>query len=163
MEELKEVRVKIGDYKIVNMNEKGVTIGLGSCVGIVLLERKKKIAALIHVLLPDSSKFSSITNPIRFADLAIPAAIDKLANLGCLKENLIAKIAGGASMFNFNDSNIVSNIGASNVKAVKTMLGKYKIPIIAEDTGGNKGRSMYVTPKDNKVYIRIVGSQMREL
>jgi chemotaxis protein CheD len=76
---------------------------------------------------------------------------------GCRKRNLIAKIAGGASMFNFSDKSIISDIGKRNAESVKIALEKASIPILAEDTGGNKGRTMIVDSNDGLVTLKIVG------
>lgn len=159
----KEKRVGIADYKIAKNNEKLVTIGLGSCVGIALLERDRKIAALIHILLPDSTKFQDITNPYKFADLAIPSVIKELVFIGCRKDRIVAKIAGGASMFNFSSKTLSKNIGELNVLAVKKALLKEGIRILGEDVGGNKGRSLYVYPSENSVMVKVVGCDLKTL
>lgn len=163
MVELKDKKVGIGDCKIAIKDERLVTIGLGSCVGISLIDKNKGIGALIHILLPDSTRFKEVTNPYKYADLAIPMAINELIKLGCRKNALKAKIAGGASMFDFGEKSISMNIGESNVVAVKKALTLQNIYIEAEEVGGKRGRSMYVFPKDNKVEIKIVGGIIKEI
>lgn len=163
MGEGKEIRVGIGDYKIAQSPNKLITIGLGSCIGIALIDNKKGIAALIHILLPDSTKFKEITNSIKYADIAIPIVIDELIKLGCVKKDIFAKIAGGAAMFKFTSTSVGGDIGNQNAKKVKEVLGELGIRIKGEDTGGNKGRSMFVDPKDGKVSIRIVGDEIKDL
>ena len=108
-------------------------------------------------MLPDSKQFSTVTEPFKFADLSIPILIQKMEEAGCLRRNLVAKIAGGASMFNFSDKKMISNIGARNVEMVKKVLDEEKIVIVSESVGGNKGRTMTVDPEDGLVYIKIVG------
>src|SRR5690554_7628240 len=96
-----QLKVGISDYKIAQAPNELVTIGLGSCVGIALYAPKSKVGALSHIMLPDSATFSDTSNWAKFADLALPAIVKELKD----KTNetaLLAKIAGGASMFSFS-------------------------------------------------------------
>lgn len=152
-----EVKVGIADLNLVVYPEKIMTIGLGSCIGIALYDKTLKVAGLAHIMLPDSTQFKNVTQPLKFADLAIPILIEKMLEKGCKKRNLVAKIAGGASMFNFSDKSMVSDIGSRNAEAVKKVLSKEGIPILAENTGGNKGRTMILDSENGTVLLKIVG------
>jgi len=152
-----EIKVGIADLNLVLDPGTIMTIGLGSCIGIALYDRTLKVAGLAHIMLPDSTQFKSNTNPMKFADLAIPILIEKMEEQGCKKRNLIAKIAGGASMFNFSDKSIISDIGKRNSEAVKKTLKHIAIPIMAEETGGNKGRTMILQANDGSVMLKVVG------
>jgi chemotaxis protein CheD len=158
-----EVKVGIADLNLVLDPGAIMTIGLGSCIGIALYDKTLKVAGLAHIMLPDSTQFKSNTNPMKFADLAIPMLIEKMEEQGCKKRNLIAKIAGGASMFNFSDKSIISDIGKRNSEAVKKTLKDISIPIVAEETGGNKGRTMILQAKDGIVILKVVGHGIIEL
>lgn len=158
-----EVKVGIADLNLVLDPGTIMTIGLGSCIGIALYDRNKKVAGLSHIMLPDSTQFKSASNPMKFADSAIPILVDKMKDQGCRKQNIVAKIAGGASMFNFSDKSIISDIGKRNSDAVKKALKEIGIPIIAEDTGGDKGRTMILEASTGKVTLKIVGKGIIEL
>ena len=158
-----EIKVGIADLNLVLDPGAIMTIGLGSCIGIALYDKTLKVAGLAHIMLPDSTQFKSNTNPMKFADLAIPLLIEKMEEQGCKKRNLIAKIAGGASMFNFSDKSIISDIGKRNAEAVKKTLKDKLIPIVAEETGGNKGRTMILQANDGKVILKVVGLEIIEL
>ena len=158
-----DIKVGIADLNLVLDPGAIMTIGLGSCIGIALYDRTLKVAGLAHIMLPDSTQFKNNTNPMKFADLAIPMLIEKMEEQGCKKRNLIAKIAGGASMFNFSDKSIISDIGKRNGEAVKKTLKDKSIPIVAEETGGNKGRTMIFQANDGKVILKVVGHGIIEL
>lgn len=158
-----EVKVGIADLNLVLDPGTIMTIGLGSCIGIALYDKILKVAGLSHIMLPDSTQFKSVTNPMKFADSAIPILIEKMQKQGCRKQNIVAKIAGGASMFNFSDKSIISDIGKRNSEAVKKTLKDMGIPIIAEDTGGDKGRTMILEASTGKVTLKIVGKGTVEL
>ena len=51
LQEKREVRVGIADAAIVSAPDTLITMGLGSCVGIALYDREKKIAGLVHIML----------------------------------------------------------------------------------------------------------------
>ncbi|MDR7869627.1 MAG: chemotaxis protein CheD [Tissierellaceae bacterium] len=152
---LKEIRVGISDYKVSHSPNRLITLGLGSCVGIAIYNKKTKIGGLSHIMLPDSTFFSKEMKPEKFADLAIPAMINEISK-DTIGKDLVAKIAGGANMFNFSDNGLNSNIGGKNVLAVEKILKELGIPILARDTGGNKGRTMIVDLETFVVSIKTV-------
>ncbi len=158
-----EIRVGFADAKIISAPDSIMTIGLGSCVGIALYDTVKKITALIHIMLPDSHAFKKVTNPYKFADLAIPLILEEMIKRGCAKRNLVAKIAGGASMFKFSEKSINSDIGNRNIEAVKKAITREGITVASEDVGGSKGRSMFVESETGRVLIRIVGEGTKEI
>ena len=158
-----EVRVGIADAAIVEAPTNIITIGLGSCVGILIYDREKKSTALIHIMLPDSTCFKGVTNPYKFANLAIPKIVNTMIANGSKRENLVSKICGGAAMFKFPQSSANSEIGMRNGEAVKVALKKEKISVIAEDLGGDKGRSMFVDSNTGIVKIRVVGNGIKEI
>ncbi len=163
MNDKKEVRVGIADSAIVSSPDKLITMGLGSCIGIALYDKEKRIAGLVHIMLPDSRQFKEIVNPLKYADLGVDVLLKEMIAYGCSKENITAKIAGGASMFNFPDKKIISDIGKRNSEAVINAINKLSIPIIGEDIGGNKGRTMIFESEDGAVTIRSIGSNLRNL
>lgn len=163
MDQLGDVKVGIADLNVVLAPNVIMTIGLGSCVGIALYDRVKKIAGLSHIMLPDSTQFKNVKNEMKFADSAIPLLIKKMELKGCRRENITAKIAGGASMFNFSDKSIISDIGKRNGEAVKRALEKENIRIIGEELGGNKGRTMILDSNSGKVTLKVVGQGIIEL
>ncbi|AQR97038.1 chemotaxis protein CheD [Clostridium saccharoperbutylacetonicum] len=158
-----EIKVGIADLNLVLDPGTIMTIGLGSCIGIALYDKTLKVAGLAHIMLPDSTQFKNNTNPMKFADTAIPILIEKMEKEGCKKRNLIAKIAGGASMFNFTDKSIISDIGKRNSEAVKKALKDEAVPVISEEIGGNKGRTMILHASDGKVVLKVVGQGVMEI
>ncbi|WP_139904145.1 chemotaxis protein CheD [Clostridium thermarum] len=161
--EIKEIRVGIADLNVAASPDKLITVGLGSCVGIALYDQQLRIGGLAHIMLPDSTQFNNVTNPFKFADLAVPLLLERLQKMGANPRNLKAKIAGGASMFSFSDKSMIMDIGARNCSAVKTALQKLNIPLLAEDVGGNRGRTMILNTHSGLVQIRTVGLPAAEI
>jgi len=161
--EIKEFRVGIAELSVTTSPNKLITIGLGSCIGIALYDKYSCIGGLAHIMLPDSTAFSNIKNTIKFADLAIPILLKEMEKQGASIKNIKAKIAGGASMFNFQDKSMIMDIGNRNGFAVKSTLQEKSIPIIAEDIGGNKGRTMIFDTYNGVVQIKTVGLGIKEI
>ncbi len=153
-----EIKVGISDYKVAKSPYKLITLGLGSCVGIAIYDKINKVGGLSHIMLPDSTLFRREVKVEKFADLAIPQMVEEITK-GSRNKNLIAKIAGGASMFSFTDETN-GNIGYRNVVAVEEKLKELGIPILGKHTGGNIGRTMIVDLQDFTVNIRMVNREI---
>jgi len=158
-----EIRVGISDMNTAFSPDKIYTVGLGSCIGIVLYDKELKLGGMAHIMLPDSMLFSDVSNPLKFADLAIPMLLEDMRKLGSKKQNIIAKIAGGASMFNFPDKKLNMDIGRRNSDSVKQILDSMLIPLIREDIGGNKARTMILNTENGIVDIKTVGIGVTEI
>lgn len=157
------VRVKMADLNTAKSPEILLTSGLGSCIGVTLYDSRKRIGGMAHVMLPDSTAMRSQTNLAKYADTAMSILLEKLLALGVDKRRLEAKMAGGAQMFNFGSDNDLMRIGARNREAVMKMLDQFKIPLIAEDTGGSHGRTMEFHSENGLVLIKSVKMGNREL
>ena len=130
---------------------------LGSCVGICIYDKVVKMGGLAHVLLPEDSTKSN--NREKFAETAVPYMVDLLIKGGCKVPNMTAKIAGGASMFNFAASFALGNIGDKNVEMTLKMLQKFNIPVLEKDVGGNVGRVIDFNISDGSLKIKAGGKE----
>ena len=158
------VKVGIADMNIAKAPDKIRTSGLGSCVGVVLYDERSTTVGMVHVMLPDSSLGrTDKINHAKFADTGITAMVEQLKIEGIQPYKLRAKIAGGAQMFQFTSSRDTMRIGPRNVEAVKEYLKKYSIPIVAEDTGGNSGRTIEFDPTTKLLNIRTVNQGVRDI
>lgn len=140
-----------------------VAYGLGSCVGVALYDPVTMVGGMAHVVLPDSNLASNKNNAVRFADVGIPALVERAVSRGAIRSRLTAKIAGGATMLRVPGSDSMLQIGQRNVQAVKTALERSGIPIFGDDTGGRVGRTMQLFLSDGKVTVRAFGMGSREL
>lgn len=151
------VKVGIADMNIVKPPGLIRTSGLGSCVGVVVYDSVNQIAGMGHVMLPCSSlaKADSL-NIAKYADTAISALVELVVHAGARRHFLKAKIAGGAQMFQFTSGSEMMRIGPRNVEAVKEQLNLLSIKLVAEETGGNSGRTIEFNPDNGELMIRTV-------
>ncbi len=158
------IKIGMADLGVAKPPNRLRTTGLGSCVGVVLYDEIKKIAGMAHVMLPDSALGrSSEINIGKYADTAIPKLIKDMESEGALCRNMKAKLAGGAQMFSFLSGNDTMRIGPRNVEACKEMLAQAKIRIVAEETGGNCGRTIEMDAATGILQIRTVNQGIKEV
>lgn len=133
--------------------EELVARGLGSCIGLALIDRSAGVAGMAHVVLPESN--GSNNEPGKFADLAVPALVSQMQKAGAVTRRLEAVMAGGARMFELGEM----DIGARNAAAVKAGLSRAGLRVRAADTGGNRGRTMRLTVGDFEVTVKEAGGR----
>lgn len=154
-----EIKVGMADLNVCVSPDRICTLGLGSCVGIALRDPVTKIGGLAHIMLPDSTTIRNNSNIPKFADTGIEELVKQVTRRGANRSRLVAKIAGGAQMFGFNSNSEMVRVGERNVQATKKKLAELKIPILAEDTGKNFGRTVIFYPETGDFVIRAVGKQ----
>jgi chemotaxis protein CheD len=130
---------------------------LGSCIGICIYDRMKKVGGLAHILLPKDTARGA--TPEKFADTAIPLLVQRLLKEGAKKEYLSAKIAGGAAMFKFQSSVTLGQIGDRNIEETKKVLEQLGIPILEEDVGGSTGRVIDFFLADGHLKVKAGGKE----
>jgi chemotaxis protein CheD len=149
-----EIRVKVAEYAVGRDEQTLITIGLGSCVAILLYDHVARIGGLAHTLLPDESMARDRSNPAKFPSSAVTLLLAEMIRLGAEPARVRAKLVGGASMF----ANLMPaggiNIGERNVAASRQVLARNGVPIVAEDVGSDHGRSVHFHLDDGRVEVR---------
>lgn len=151
------IKVGMADLKTATNPEVLTTLGLGSCIGICIYDPITKISGMAHIMLPSSKAIRNNSNTAKFADTAIIKLVDDMVAIGARRNRLTAKIAGGSQMFSFSSKNDMMKIGERNAIAVKEVLSHLRIPLKAEDTGGNYGRSIEFDANNGALQIKTIG------
>ena len=157
------IKVGMADLKTGRAPDILTTLGLGSCIGIALWDPTTKIGGLAHVMLPDSTRIRNNSNIAKFADTGITELVRQMEEMGVPRKRLVAKIAGGARMFEVSGSTSVGNIGEKNAIASKQKLKELGIPILAEDTGLNYGRTVELNCANGDYVIKAVGKPVKTI
>ncbi len=158
------IKVGMADLKVCTAPDSLTTLGLGSCVGIALYDKATKVTGLAHIMLPSSKEISNNSNIAKFADTGIEETVRIMEEKGADRKRMVAKIAGGAQMFAFSiKNNDMLNVGDRNVYAVKEKLKELNIPIIAEDTGLNFGRTVIIDSETGVYTIKAVGKEIKKI
>ena len=149
-----EIRVKVADFAVADASGLLVTVGLGSCVAIVLHDAQAQVGGLAHVLLPSTGMSQDRTNRAKFPSTAVPLLCDRMQALGARTGRIRARIVGGASMFTSLLSATGLQIGERNVVATRAALERAGIPIVAQEVGGDYGRSVYFHVRDGRLIVK---------
>lgn len=156
-------KVGMADLRVVKHPGALTTLGLGSCIGICLYDPGTKIIGMAHIMLPSSKTIKNNSNVAKFADTAIVKLIDDMVKVGVSKRRLVGKIAGGSQMFKFTSGNDMMRIGDRNAEAVREILKSMSIPILADDTGGNFGRTIEFYSETGTLKIKTIGHGEKEV
>jgi len=133
------------------------TLGLGSCIAIARYDRQAHIAGLAHILLPNESLARDRENRAKFAQTAVPLLLEKMRAIGARDANVVAKLAGGASMFTSLLSTGSPPIGERNLIATRIALASHGIRVMGEDVGGGHGRSVFLHGCDGRFEVKSIG------
>lgn len=148
------VTIGIAEMGVVKGQDQLITYALGSCIGVCIYDKTTKIAGMVHIMLPNAPTDGTGKSVCRYADSGVPALIKKMMSMGAAKGSMVAKIAGGAKMFNIPGDSAVGNIGDRNTVAVKQALAAQRIPIIGQDVGLDYARTMSFDASDGTVTIK---------
>ena len=157
----REIVVNVADFAVARGGGVIATCGLGSCVAIMLFDDAAEVAALAHVLLPEADPKRALTNPAKYASTAVPLLVEEARRLGA-RTGMRAKLVGGARMFGALLTSGV-NMGERNVEAARRALAAARVPVVAEDVGGEFGRSVYIDVVTGQVRVRSLEGQARVL
>ena len=155
------IKVGMADLNICVSPDSITTLGLGSCVGIAIRDPATKIGGLAHVMLPDSTQIRNNSNIPKFADTGIAELVKRMVAKGASQSRMVAKIAGGAQMFAFQNKSEMVRIGERNVEAAKKKLAQLRIPLLASDTGDSYGRTVIFYPETGDFVIKAVGKPQK--
>lgn len=136
--------------------------GLGSCVAIVLYDASTKTAGLAHILLPNENYSRDRSRASKFADAAVPHLVAEMRRAGA-RGTLTAKLVGGASMFESLLTTTGVKMGSRNIASARDALRRAGISIVAEDVGGDFGRTIAVSVADGTVSVRSMEKGTHEI
>lgn len=140
-----------------------ITLGLGSCVAIVLHDADSGTGGLAHILLPSPSLARDRSNLAKFPETAVPALLERMLALGAARGRIRARLVGGAAMFANLSSSGVAQMGERNILASREALKKDGVPLLGEDTGSDYGRSVYLHLPSGRLEIKSVQRGNRDL
>lgn len=134
------------------------TYALGSCIGVMLYDATIPAGGMIHYMLPLSSANpeKAKVRPAMFADTGVPLLFHAMYSLGCKKENLVVKVAGGGQLY---EDNGVFEIGKRNYTVLRRMLWKTNVLVAAEDVGGAKSRTVSLEVATGRCIIKSGGRE----
>jgi chemotaxis protein CheD len=145
--------VRVADYAVARGDAVLSTMGLGSCVAIILYDARAQVGGLAHILLPTPAMSRDQSNRAKFPATAVPLLLQEMRKAGAAGR-LTAKLVGGAGMFGSLMPVGGITMGQRNLDATRRALVTAGISILAQDVGGDYGRSVFLHVTDGHVVVK---------
>lgn len=158
-----QVVVGMSEIQVLKGSGTFCCLGLGSCIGLAVLDPVSHVAGMVHIMLPESFPGKPIPQKGKFADTGVPSLLEEVMAAGARKERLVVALAGGAQVFSFGSGTTKLDIGARNSVAVNQLLAIHKLKVIAADTGGNLGRTVTFVVETGEIRVKTVTQGERKL
>ena len=140
-----------------------VCLGIGSCIALCAYDTIAKVAGMAHLVLPSSLEGRNSASTAKFVDRGIPLLLGQMEGLGAMRTRIVAKMAGGANMLTAAGISNSLNIGERNIQAARTVLADLGLPLRADDTGGNRGRTVRLCVHSGRITVSTAGGSAYEL
>ena len=156
-----------GEFAVVSDSENvAFKTLLGSCVAIMFYDKKMKVKGMNHFLLPATDNSNE---DMKYGLYSVEAMLNEMYKLGCKKENMAAKISGGADIMNLGSA--TKSIGHRNVEFAHTFCQSEGFRVLSDHTRGNEGRVIlmanrfetFIKSVDNKATSTEVAAQEKRL
>lgn len=159
----REVLVRVADLRCGLADDTLITIGLGSCVAILLYDAEARVGGMAHILLPSPALSRRDKNPAKFPQTAVPRLLELMAADGAKPQRITARLVGGASMFSALAPPGTIQMGERNLVAARQVLDSHRVPLVAEAVGGDFGRTVRFRVCDGQVQITTVSHGVQHL
>lgn len=158
-----EVIVRVADLRTGSGQDILMTVGLGSCVAIILYDAVARVGGMAHVLLPSPGLSRQDDNPAKFPQTAVPRLIELMGQLGGSARRMTGRLVGGASMFAGLAAPGTIHMGERNVVASRQALYQHSIALAGEASGGDYGRTVRLWVSDGRVEVSSVAHGVQNL
>jgi chemotaxis protein CheD len=159
----RELLVRVADLRAGVGDDVLVTVGLGSCVAILLYDAEARVGGLAHVLLPSPALAARDANPAKFPQFAVPNLLQLMTAQGARKDRVTGRLAGGASMFAALAPPGTVQMGERNLVAARHALSSHGVPLVGEAVGGDYGRTVRFRVRDGRVEVSTVAHGVQHL
>ena len=160
---MSEIVVRVADLNVGDTDDVLVTVGLGSCVAIMLHDAVAGVGGLAHILLPSPALSRDTDNAAKFPQTAVPRLLELMAARGANARRIAARIAGGASMFAALAPAGAIQMGERNIVATRLALNLNGLPLVGEAVGGDFGRTVRFFVRNGRVQVSSVAHGTQEL
>ena len=144
--------IHVGEFYI-GIKPTEVSTILGSCVSVCLYDKVEMIGGMNHYLVPLWNG-NGLQSP-KYGNVSIHRLVEGMVNIGCNLNNIEAKIFGGGNVID-SISGPDMMVGRKNIIIAQEILHEYKIPIVAKDVGGTKGRRILLNTETGKIFLKYI-------
>lgn len=149
-----------------NPNDVLAAFGLGSCLGICMIDPVTKVTGLLHAVLPETLNGSENENPAnssKYVDRGIENLLAAMVKEGANRSRIVVRVIGGANMLTAPGHTNTFDIGTRNIEKARVTFQRLNLKIAAEEVGGHTGRTVRVYVADSRVTVRVIGEKEHEI
>lgn len=158
------ISVSLGEIVVTKDTEVSLACyGLGSCICVCSYDPDSRVAGMAHIVLPESHRHEHDKNATKYADIAVPALIEEMLDLGADRSRIVIKLAGGSQMIQSIEYTDALDVGSRNLAMTEKALKAEGFCVSGSDTGGNRGRSVWMFVESGKVMVRKIGEVPEEI
>ncbi len=143
-----EIFLKPGEVCISQTPTEVSTI-LGSCVAVTIFNKRLKVGAICHALLP---KNPDNFDTFRYVDSTVSYMLRRVEAMGIAKAEMEVKIFGGADVLGRNASG--PSVGRKNVEIALAIMKQESLTPAITDTGGSLGRKIRFYTHTGEVLLK---------
>lgn len=131
---------------------------LGSCIAVILRDRRTGISGINHFLLPERGSAGAETSlgPASFGDQSTRELLRKMKEQGSRREDLEAWLVGGANQIPNQE------VGLLNLRSAERVLEMYGIAIRDRHVGGTFGRRLEFLVESGRLTVWTLEGPARE-
>lgn len=156
-------KVGIGQLKVLKGSGILSAYGLGSCIGLFLYDRLARVGGLAHIMLSGAAPEGQSVFRYKYGDNAIDAMVGEMEKQGADRKRIGCVVIGGAHMFHDSVGDYRDCIGQKNIAGVMQTLKSRSLPVMAEDVGGDYGRTVEANVEDGTVRITSFRQEPKEI
>lgn len=141
------IKLLPADWKV-SSDEVALATVLGSCVAACIYDPMVKLGGMNHFMLPDAAPGDGSA---RYGAHAMELLINGLLKHGAVRARLQAKVFGGGNVL---PGMTLDPIGTRNANFVLAYMDNERIPILAEDLGGNQPRKVVFFVRTGRTLVK---------
>ena len=142
------VHVGVAEADVASTGAVLVTNGVGSCIAVGLHDDAAAIGGLAHPMLP--ARRDERGPVAKYVAPCVEHLLAALVEAGASRANVVAKLAGGASIL----ATTGEDVGARNVATATARLEALGVPVVGSDTGGDYGRIVALDTDGGAVTVK---------
>lgn len=143
------VKILPGEYYVTRSDE-AITTVLGSCISACIRDPVSRVGGMNHFMLPEESPgHGDSWLSTRYGVNAMESLINDLLKLGAVRKRLEIKLFGGGRILSS-----LTDVGARNIEFVRRFVETERLPVEAEDLGGEQARRVLMFPATGRVRVR---------
>ncbi|MEX2242610.1 MAG: chemotaxis protein CheD [Fimbriimonadaceae bacterium] len=151
-----DLMIGLAEIQVVSGLAKFTFAGLGSCVGVCVLDPEANVAGAVHIMLPKSLSGTASDMLGKFADTGIEELVRLMLAAGADVSRMQVAYAGGANVGDIGGRTSACDLGSRNLETITHVLADLRLPVKATDAGGTTGRTLRMSSQTGDVLVRTI-------